>query len=111
MVIRPLGYSLWQAIMDEFNRMLKEDGVQNAYFPLFIPETFFAREAEHAEGFKPEVAWVQNKDDENGKERFAIRPTSETIIYDSYGRWVAAGVTSPCELTSGATSCAGRSRT
>ena len=88
MVIRPLGYSLWQAIMDEFNRLLKEDGVQNAYFPLFIPESFFAREAEHAEGFKPEVAWVQNKDDEGGKERFAIRPTSETIMYDSYGRWI-----------------------
>ncbi len=88
MVIRPLGFALWQAIQDEFNRMLKEDGVENAYFPLFIPESFFQREAEHAEGFKPEVAWVQNKDDDAGKERFAIRPTSETIMYDSYGRWV-----------------------
>jgi prolyl-tRNA synthetase len=88
MVIRPLGYALWQSIMDEFNRMLKEDGVQNAYFPLFIPESFFQREAEHAEGFRPEVAWVQNKDDAEGKERFAIRPTSETIMYDSYSRWV-----------------------
>jgi prolyl-tRNA synthetase len=88
MVIRPLGYSLWQSIMDEFNRMLKEDGVQNAYFPLFIPESFFQREAEHAEGFRPEVAWVQNKDDAEGKERFAIRPTSETIMYDSYSRWI-----------------------
>jgi prolyl-tRNA synthetase len=88
MVIRPLGYALWQSIMDEFNRMLKEDGVQNAYFPLFIPESFFQREAEHAEGFRPEVAWVQNKDDAEGKERLAIRPTSETIMYDSYSRWV-----------------------
>jgi len=88
MVIRPLGYSLWQAIQDRFNQMLAEDGVQNAYFPLFIPESFFAREAEHAEGFKPEVAWVQNKDDADGKERLAIRPTSETIMYDSYGRWI-----------------------
>jgi len=86
MVIRPLGFSLWQSIQDRFNAMLKEDKVENAYFPLFIPESFFSREAEHAEGFKPEVAWVQNKDD--AKERFAIRPTSETIIYDSYGRWI-----------------------
>ncbi len=93
MVIRPNGYAIWQSIMDRFNAMLQEDGVQNAYFPLFIPESFFSREAEHAEGFKPEVAWVENKDVEGGnsgdrKERFAIRPTSETIIYDSYGKWI-----------------------
>jgi len=86
MVIRPNGYALWQGIMDAFNAYLKEDKVANAYFPLFIPESFFHREAEHAEGFTPEVAWVQNKDDQ--KERFAIRPTSETIIYDSYGKWI-----------------------
>jgi len=87
MVIRPLGYALWQAIVNQFNTYLQEDSVQNAYFPLFIPESFFSREAEHAEGFKPEVAWVQNKDDKDG-ERFAIRPTSETIMYDSYGKWI-----------------------
>ncbi len=87
MIIRPLGYALWQAIMDTFNAMLAEDGVQNAYFPLFIPESFFAREAEHAEGFAPEVAWVTNKDEERG-ERLAIRPTSETIMYDSFSRWI-----------------------
>lgn len=87
MVIRPNGYALWQTIVDMFNKYLKEDKVENAYFPLFIPESFFKREAEHAEGFTPEVAWVQNKDDKDG-ERFAIRPTSETIIYDSYGKWI-----------------------
>lgn len=87
MVIRPLGYALWQAIQDQLNAYIQEDGVTNAYFPLFIPESFFSREAEHAEGFKPEVAWVDNKDDKNG-ERFAIRPTSETIMYDSYGKWI-----------------------
>ncbi|MBR9692319.1 proline--tRNA ligase [Candidatus Woesearchaeota archaeon] len=86
MVIRPNGFALWQAIVDQFNAYLKEDKVQNAYFPLFIPESFFKREAEHAEGFTPEVAWVQNKDDKG--ERFAIRPTSETIMYDSYGKWI-----------------------
>lgn len=94
MVIRPLGYSLWQGIQDRFNQMLKEDGVKNAYFPLFIPESFFSKEAEHAKGFKPEVAWVENKDknkkdkDGESQERLAIRPTSETIIYDSYSRWI-----------------------
>ena len=85
-IMRPLGYSIWQSITDSFNEMLSEDGVKNAYFPLFIPESFFQREADHAEGFAPEVAWVENKDDV--KERFAIRPTSETIIYDSYGKWI-----------------------
>jgi prolyl-tRNA synthetase len=86
MIIRPLGYALWQRIMDAFNAKIAQQGVQNAYFPLFIPESFFLREAEHAEGFKPEVAWVQSK--EEGQERLAIRPTSETIMYDSYGRWI-----------------------
>lgn len=86
MVIRPVGYAVWQSIMDAFNAMLKEDGVKNAYFPMFIPESFFKREAEHAEGFTPEVAWVESKDGQ--QERFAIRPTSETIMYDSYGKWV-----------------------
>ncbi len=86
-VIRPYGYAIWQNIMDFFNERIKKRGVQNAYFPLFIPESFFKKEAEHAEGFKAEVAWVQNKD-EDSKERLAIRPTSETVMYDSYSRWV-----------------------
>jgi prolyl-tRNA synthetase len=95
MVIRPLGFSLWTAIQNKFNEFLAEDGVENAYFPLFIPESFFSREAEHAEGFSPEVAWVENKDD--AKERFAIRPTSETIIYDSYGKWIRSLARPPVE--------------
>ena len=56
MVMKPYGYALWQKIMDEFNLFLKSKGVQNAYFPLLIPESFFHKEAEHAKGFKPEVA-------------------------------------------------------
>ena len=87
MVIRPLGYAIWQKIMDTFNARIKKLGVKNAYFPLFIPESFFKKEAEHAEGFSPEVAWIENKD-EDTKERLAIRPTSETIMYDSYSRWI-----------------------
>ncbi len=85
-VIRPLGYALWQAIMDYFNERLKKIGVENAYFPMFIPESFFMREAEHVEGFAPEVAWIERKDE--NEERLAIRPTSETIMYDSYAKWI-----------------------
>ena len=87
MVIRPYGYAIWQKIMDYFNQRLEKNNVSNAYFPLFIPESFFKKEQEHAEGFTPEVAWVANKD-EDTKERLALRPTSETIMYDSYSRWI-----------------------
>lgn len=87
MVIRPYGYAIWQKIQDYFNEVIKEIGVENAYFPMFIPESFFKKEAEHAKGFSPEVAWVQNKD-EGSNERLALRPTSETIMYDSYSKWI-----------------------
>ncbi len=86
MIIRPLGYGFWQRIMDYFNERLAEMEVKNAYFPLFIPESFFTKEAEHAEGFSPEVAWIERKDE--SQERLALRPTSETIMYDAYGRWI-----------------------
>ena len=86
MVIRPYGYAIWQKIQDYFNTRLKNLEVQNAYFPLFIPESFFIKEAEHAEGFAPEVAWVERKSE--SEERFAVRPTSETIMYDAYSRWI-----------------------
>ncbi|MEM4260057.1 MAG: proline--tRNA ligase [Candidatus Woesearchaeota archaeon] len=87
-VIRPRGYSIWQKIIDYFNiNIIKKYDIMNAYFPLFIPESFFEKEKEHAQGFSPEVAWLSNRDEENG-ERLAIRPTSETIIYDSYSKWI-----------------------
>ena len=86
MVIRPLGYSIWQNIVNLLDSNIKKKGVQNAYFPLFIPESFFEKEAEHAEGFKPEVAWVERKGEEG--ERLAVRPTSETIMYYSYAKWI-----------------------
>lgn len=85
MVIKPNAYNVWQEIQNYFNERLKALKVRNAYFPLFIPETFFKKEAEHAKGFTPEVAWISNT--ENGV-RLAIRPTSETIIYDSYSKWI-----------------------
>ena len=88
MVIRPLGYSIWQKIQDYFNEnIIKKNNVHNAYFPLFIPESFFKKEAQHDEGFKAEVAWIDPKITGDG-ERLAIRPTSETIIYDSFSKWI-----------------------
>ncbi|MBN2042462.1 MAG: proline--tRNA ligase [Candidatus Aenigmarchaeota archaeon] len=86
MIIKPFAYSIWENIVRWFDTRIKETGVQNAYFPLFIPESFFQREAEHFEGFTPEVAWIEKRDD--SEERFALRPTSETIIYDAYSKWI-----------------------
>src|SRR3989344_8076161 len=86
MIIRPNGYSIWESIQEYFNKTIKKLGVRNAYFPLLIPESFFKKEAEHAKGFSPEVAWIEKNKDES--ERLAIRPTSETIIYDSYSKWI-----------------------
>ena len=85
MVIRPNAYSIWQNLQDYFNKVLKGMGVQNAYFPLLIPDSFFKREAKHAEGFAPELAYVKNTEE---GELLAIRHTSETIMYDSYSRWI-----------------------
>ena len=87
-VIRPNGYAIWQAIQDYFNKnIIKKTNVKNAYFPLFIPESFFHKEAKHAAGFSPEVAWIDKELTKDG-ERLAIRPTSETIMYDSYSKWI-----------------------
>jgi prolyl-tRNA synthetase len=85
MVIKANGYAIWQKIQEYFNPVIKKHGVSNYYFPMFIPESFFTKEAEHAEGFTPEVAWIANSSDE---ERLAVRPTSETIIADSFSKWV-----------------------
>ena len=86
-VIKPYGYALWENIQQIMNKKIKEVGAQNAYFPLLIPESFFKKEAKHAQGFSPEVAWIDKELTKDG-ERLAIRPTSETIIYDSYSRWI-----------------------
>jgi len=88
MVIRPRGYFIWQAIQNYFDKnIVEKTGCENAYFPLFIPESFFKKEAGHAKGFTPEVAWI-DRELTKDSERLAIRPTSETIMYDSYSRWI-----------------------
>ncbi len=86
MIIRPYGFAIWEKIQSWFDERIKATGVVNAYFPIFIPERFLKKESEHFEGFMPEVAWVEKKD--AGEERYALRPTSETIMYDSYAKWI-----------------------
>jgi len=88
MVIRPYGYEIWEGIKGILDKMLKETGHKNAYFPLFIPESYLKKEAEHVKGFAPEVAWVTMGGNEKLKERLAIRPTSEAIICSMYSKWI-----------------------
>ncbi len=88
MVIRPYGFSLWENIQQLLDKRFKATGHQNAYFPLLIPESLLAKEAEHVEGFAPEVAWVTRGGQDDLEERLAIRPTSEAIIGETYSKWV-----------------------
>lgn len=102
MVIKPYGYSIWEKMQQGLDQMFKDTGHENAYFPLFIPKSFFSKEASHVEGFAKECAVVTHyrlKNDENGKgiivdpeakleEELIVRPTSETIIWDTYRNWI-----------------------
>ncbi|MHB0871748.1 MAG: proline--tRNA ligase [Chloroflexota bacterium] len=88
MVIRPYGYALWENMQRLLDARLKATGHVNAYFPLLIPESFLAKEAEHVAGFAPEVAWVTQGGSEPLEERLAIRPTSEAIIGNMYSKWI-----------------------
>lgn len=88
MVIKHYGYGIWELIQQEMDRRFKETGHKNCYFPLLIPESLLKKEAEHVEGFAPEVAWVTHGGQEALQERLCIRPTSETIICSMYAKWV-----------------------
>lgn len=88
MVIRPYGYAIWENIQRLMDGRIKESGHLNAYFPLFIPESFLQKEMEHLEGFAPEVAWVTHGGQEELEERLAVRPTSEAIIGSMYAKWI-----------------------
>ncbi|MBM3471130.1 MAG: proline--tRNA ligase [Armatimonadetes bacterium] len=88
MVIRPYGYALWEGIQRWLDERFKATGHVNAYFPLFVPESFLKKEAEHVEGFAPQVAWVTHGGDEELAERLAVRPTSEAIILPMYANWI-----------------------
>ncbi|MBA3918120.1 MAG: proline--tRNA ligase [Gemmatimonas sp.] len=88
MVIRPLGYGIWERMQRALDDMFKATGHVNAYFPLFIPESFLSKEAEHVEGFAPECAVVTHGGGKQLEERLVVRPTSETIIYSMFAKWV-----------------------
>jgi prolyl-tRNA synthetase len=87
-VFRPDGFAIWEAIRDELDRRIKATGARNAYFPLFIPQSFLKREAEHVEGFAPEVAVVTHGGGKELEEPLIIRPTSETIINHMFAQWI-----------------------
>jgi prolyl-tRNA synthetase len=88
MVIKPYGYALWENIQKIMDKKIKETGHQNAYFPLLIPEEFLKREKKHVDGFSPELAVVTIGGGKKLQENLVIRPTSETIIYDSFSKWI-----------------------
>ena len=88
MVIRPNGYAIWEAMADEVDRRIKAAGAANAYFPLLMPMSFFEREAEHVEGFSPELAVVTHGGGKELSEPLAIRPTSETVIGEYMAKWI-----------------------
>ncbi len=88
MVIKPYGYALWETTQRYLDQKFKETGVQNAYFPMLIPESFLHREAKHVEGFSPEVAVVTHAGGKKLDEPLVIRPTSETIMYEVFSKWI-----------------------
>lgn len=88
MVIRPYGYAIWENIQQFLDKRIKQTGHKNAYFPLFIPESYLQKETEHLEGFSPEVAWVTQGGGDDLEERLAVRPTSEAIIGNMYAKWI-----------------------
>ena len=88
MTIRPRAYAIWETYQGLLNQKMRADGVSNAYFPMFIPESFLVKEAAHFEGFAPEVAWVTKGGNEELSEKLAVRPTSETIMYHHFAKWV-----------------------
>src|SRR3989338_1887271 len=97
-ILRPSAYHIWERVQEYFDALIKKDGVENAYFPLFIPESLLTKEKEHVEGFAPEVAWVETGGSSKLQERLAVRPTSETIMYDAYAKWIRSHKDLPLRL-------------
>ena len=88
MIIRPYGYGIWELLQRELDGRIKATGHENAYFPLLIPQSYFTREAEHVEGFAPELAVVTHAGGEELEEPLVIRPTSEAVIGEMFSRWI-----------------------
>jgi prolyl-tRNA synthetase len=98
MIFREHSYAIWEKIQEIFNKRIKEKGHKNVYFPMFIPESFLKKEAEHFEGFVPEVAWITVGGNSKLEERLAVRPTSETIMYATYAKWIRSWRDLPLKL-------------
>lgn len=98
MIYRPYGYALWEAIQAELNRSIRARGVDNAYFPLFIPERLLNKEKQHIKGFSPELAVVTIGGGEELTEKLIVRPTSETIMYEAYARWIQSWRDLPLQI-------------
>jgi len=98
MVLRPSGYAIWENIQKATDAEFKKAGIANTYFPLFIPERLLKKEAEHVQGFAPEVAWVTQAGNTELEERLAIRPTSETMMYDVVSKWIRSWRDLPMQL-------------
>lgn len=90
MIIKPYGYAIWENIQALFDKEIKKAGVENGYFPIFIPEKFLKKESEHVEGFSPELAVVTHAGGEKLDENVVVRPTSETVMYDAFSRWISS---------------------
>ncbi|MCW1291761.1 MAG: proline--tRNA ligase, partial [Candidatus Rehaiarchaeum fermentans] len=80
-IYKPYLYDMWEKYKSSLEAEIRKEGVQDAYFPILIPESLLKKEVEHIEGFTPEVAWVERSGDKKLEERYAVRPTSETIMY------------------------------
>lgn len=111
MVIRPTGYGIWENIQKHLDRMFKETGHVNAYFPLLIPESFLQKEAEHVEGFAPECAVVTHAGGKKLEEPLVIRPTSETMIWSKYKDWISSHRDLPLLINQWANVCRWEMRT
>jgi prolyl-tRNA synthetase len=98
MIFREDSYAIWEKIQEIFNQKIKATGHRNVYFPMFIPENYLKKEAEHFQGFTPEVAWVTTGGDTELEEKLAIRPTSETIMYATYAKWIRSWRDLPIKL-------------
>ncbi|MFB6143854.1 MAG: proline--tRNA ligase [Candidatus Nanohaloarchaea archaeon] len=98
MVIKPYGMKLWESIREQFDQKIKETGVENAYFPLFIPEELLEKEGEIIDGFDIEVAWLEQDEEKDQEQRIAIRPTSESIITEYMSKWVRSHRDLPLRL-------------
>ncbi|MCX8178995.1 MAG: proline--tRNA ligase [Candidatus Aenigmarchaeota archaeon] len=98
MIIKPYGYAIWENIQKTLDSWLKETGVENCYFPMFIPESMLKKESEHFQGFVPEVAWITKGGESDLEEKLAVRPTSETIMYTVFSEWIRSHRDLPLRL-------------